>query len=175
MWMASEVWRRAARAALSQRRAGGGGQGRVGLRAAGARSRSEVTRWSRPREERAWRLAIESPGTLESLALVPAVGGGVSLGPGQVRVAVRAAGLNFKDVVVALGLVEPPDSEVGIEGAGVVVEVGSGCERSGGRRSGVGVDPGCVRAGGGGRSPSSWCGSRRVGRLRRRRRCRRCS
>src|SRR5262249_6878552 len=42
------------------------------------------------------------------------------LGPGQVRVAVRAAGLNFHDVVVALGLIA--DEGLGGEAAGVVLE-----------------------------------------------------
>ena len=42
------------------------------------------------------------------------------LGPGQVRVAIRAAGLNFRDVVVALGAIA--DDGLGGEAAGVIVE-----------------------------------------------------
>ncbi|MFJ8502254.1 SDR family NAD(P)-dependent oxidoreductase [Streptomyces sp. NPDC093992] len=45
------------------------------------------------------------------------------LAPGQVRVAVRAAGLNFRDVMVALGMY-PGRATLGAEGAGVVTEVG---------------------------------------------------
>ena len=45
------------------------------------------------------------------------------LGPGQVRVAVHAAGLNFADVVNALGLVDFGDRGLGLEGAGKVLEV----------------------------------------------------
>jgi NADPH:quinone reductase-like Zn-dependent oxidoreductase/acyl carrier protein len=45
------------------------------------------------------------------------------LGPGQVRIAVRAAGLNFRDVVIALGMVEDERS-LGGEVAGVVLDVG---------------------------------------------------
>ena len=42
------------------------------------------------------------------------------LGPGQIRVAIRAAGLNFRDVVVALGAIA--DEGLGGEAAGVVIE-----------------------------------------------------
>ena len=44
---------------------------------------------------------------------------------GQVRVQVRAVGVNFRDVVMALGMYPGP-AELGGEGAGVVVEVGAG-------------------------------------------------
>ncbi len=76
-----------------------------------------------PADTPAWRLAVESPGTLESLQLTGSPSALAPLGAGQVRVSVRAAGLNFKDVVVALGLVADPEVSVGIEGAGVVLEV----------------------------------------------------
>ncbi|MGV9271629.1 SDR family NAD(P)-dependent oxidoreductase, partial [Kitasatospora sp. NPDC003701] len=75
----------------------------------------------------AWRLDIAGKGTLENLALVPSPDD-TAAGPltdGRVRIAVRAAGLNFRDVVVALGLVPRLDG-LGIEGAGVVTEVGPG-------------------------------------------------
>ncbi|HEX8053474.1 MAG TPA: type I polyketide synthase, partial [Thermoleophilaceae bacterium] len=44
-----------------------------------------------------WRLAAERKGTLEDLALVSSDRGSVPLEEGEVRVAVRAAGLNFRD------------------------------------------------------------------------------
>ena len=44
---------------------------------------------------------------------------------GQVRVAVAAVGVNFRDVLVALGMY-PGGGELGVEGAGVVIEVGPG-------------------------------------------------
>ncbi len=50
---------------------------------------------------------------------------GVALTVGQVRVAVAAVGVNFRDVLVALGMY-PGGGELGAEGAGVVVEVGPG-------------------------------------------------
>jgi amino acid adenylation domain-containing protein/non-ribosomal peptide synthase protein (TIGR01720 family) len=69
-----------------------------------------------------WRLDTTGKGDLANLALVPAAP--PVLGPGQIRVAIRAAGLNFHDVMVATGAVA---SEVGNEGlggeaAGVVVD-----------------------------------------------------
>ncbi|WP_019695538.1 type I polyketide synthase, partial [Mycobacterium avium] len=45
------------------------------------------------------------------------------LADGQVRVAVAAVGVNFRDVLVALGMY-PGGGRLGAEGAGVVVEVG---------------------------------------------------
>ena len=48
------------------------------------------------------------------------------LGTGQVRVAVRAAGLNFRDVLVALGMVPDGGEPLGAEGAGTVLETGPG-------------------------------------------------
>ncbi|HWG99076.1 MAG TPA: SDR family NAD(P)-dependent oxidoreductase, partial [Pilimelia sp.] len=72
-----------------------------------------------------WRLDTTAPGTLDGLALVPAPDAARPLAAGQVRVAVRAAALNFRDVLGALGLY-PGDLVLGAEGAGVVTEVGPG-------------------------------------------------
>ncbi|RQX59711.1 beta-ketoacyl synthase, partial [Micromonospora chalcea] len=47
------------------------------------------------------------------------------LGPREVRVRVRAAGLNFRDVLNALGLYPGDAGPLGGEGAGEVVEVGA--------------------------------------------------
>ncbi|MEW2395145.1 type I polyketide synthase [Streptomyces sp. NPDC046862] len=67
---------------------------------------------------------VGDSGTIDDLALVPAPGELTDPpGPGQVRVDVRAAGVNFRDVVVALGLV-PRLSGLGGELAGVVSAVG---------------------------------------------------
>ncbi|MEU5771646.1 SDR family NAD(P)-dependent oxidoreductase [Streptomyces asoensis] len=73
----------------------------------------------------AWRLDTTEQGTLENLELVPAPEALAPLGEGQVRVSVRAAGVNFRDVVVGLGMV-PGQETLGSEGAGVVTEVGPG-------------------------------------------------
>ncbi len=48
------------------------------------------------------------------------------LGPGQVRVAVRAAGLNFRDVLNALGMYPGNAGLLGAEAAGTVTEVAAG-------------------------------------------------
>ncbi|WP_456303123.1 SDR family NAD(P)-dependent oxidoreductase, partial [Streptomyces mirabilis] len=72
-----------------------------------------------------WRLDVTSPGTFDAFSLVAAADAVAPLPPHQIRVTVRAAGLNFRDVLVALG-VYPGEASVGIEGAGVVTEIGPG-------------------------------------------------
>ncbi|UOZ02750.1 type I polyketide synthase [Amycolatopsis sp. WQ 127309] len=73
----------------------------------------------------AWQLASTGAGTLESLALVPAPEVLRPLAAGEVRVEVRAAGVNFRDVLVSLGMV-PGQEGLGGEFAGVVTEIGPG-------------------------------------------------
>ncbi|MEV3993764.1 SDR family NAD(P)-dependent oxidoreductase [Streptomyces sp. NPDC049837] len=75
----------------------------------------------------AWRLATSGNGTLEGLALVPAPDTRAALAPGQVRIAVKAAGLNFRDTLIALGMY-PGEGVMGAEGAGVVTETGPDVE-----------------------------------------------
>ncbi len=74
-----------------------------------------------------WRLDVTAAGTLENLVLIENDEGLRALAPGEVRVAVRAAGLNFRDVLIALDMY-PGDALIGAEGAGVVVDVGTGVE-----------------------------------------------
>ncbi len=82
----------------------------------------------------AWRLSAVGSGTLEDLSLVPAPEMAEPLEPGQVRVGVRCGGLNFRDVMVTLGLVSVERTSghegaaIGGEGAGIVLEVGAGVE-----------------------------------------------
>jgi candicidin polyketide synthase FscB len=75
-----------------------------------------------------WQLEVTGRGTLDGLSLVPFPGAAAPLEAGQVRVAVRAAGLNFRDVVVTLGLVDreldPGAWVLGSEIAGIVLETG---------------------------------------------------
>ncbi|HET8935577.1 MAG TPA: polyketide synthase dehydratase domain-containing protein, partial [Polyangiales bacterium] len=71
----------------------------------------------------AWRVTVKESGRLDALEVVPAEDASTALGPNEVRVSVRASGLNFRDVVTALGMV--PDGLLGVECAGVVLEVGS--------------------------------------------------
>ncbi|WP_218107733.1 AMP-binding protein, partial [Streptomyces sp. MnatMP-M27] len=74
--------------------------------------------------ERAWVLEPDHSGVLQELALVAADTDVRPLRPGEVRIEVRAAGLNFRDVLVALGT-DLGDGVFGAEGAGVVLETGS--------------------------------------------------
>ncbi|WP_232001200.1 type I polyketide synthase, partial [Mycobacterium sp. 1165178.9] len=60
-----------------------------------------------------WRLAAGDAGTLEDLAVQET--GPASLEAGQVRVRVAAAGVNFRDVLVALGMY-PGAAQLGAEG-----------------------------------------------------------
>ncbi|MEU5690150.1 SDR family NAD(P)-dependent oxidoreductase [Streptomyces venezuelae] len=76
-----------------------------------------------PTGEAAWRLRMEKGGSLDDLAAVACPEVLEPLGPGQVRLSVHAAGINFRDVLVALGMV-PAYGAMGGEGAGVVTEVG---------------------------------------------------
>ncbi|HEY8543667.1 MAG TPA: beta-ketoacyl synthase N-terminal-like domain-containing protein, partial [Acidimicrobiales bacterium] len=75
-----------------------------------------------------WRVRAATPGVLDTIGVAAGGDEPAPLGPGEVRVAVRASGLNFRDVLVALGVVRPDDGDdrLGGEGAGVVVEVGAG-------------------------------------------------
>jgi candicidin polyketide synthase FscB len=77
-----------------------------------------------PPAEGNWRLDSTGRGTLQNLALVPNPLP-ERLEPGTVRVAIRAAGMNFRDVLIGLG-VYPGEPIMGIEGAGVVLECGDG-------------------------------------------------
>ena len=70
-----------------------------------------------------WRLDSERRGSLDALELLPNPPAEAPLGPTEVRVAVHAAGINFRDVLIALGLY-PGEAPLGGEGAGIVVEVG---------------------------------------------------
>jgi acyl transferase domain-containing protein/thioesterase domain-containing protein/acyl carrier protein len=79
---------------------------------------------------RPFQLRITEPGSLDALRYVP-----IERQPpeaGQVEIEVRATGLNFSDVLKALGLYPGIRDEIvplGIECSGVVTEVGPGVER----------------------------------------------
>ncbi|KOG87212.1 polyketide synthase, partial [Streptomyces varsoviensis] len=78
-----------------------------------------------PAESPAWRLSAPRPGTFDGLALVESPEAVAPLAEGEVRIAVRAAGMNFRDVMSTLGLVRGQEV-LGGEAAGVVTEVGPG-------------------------------------------------
>jgi acyl transferase domain-containing protein/NADPH:quinone reductase-like Zn-dependent oxidoreductase len=79
-----------------------------------------------PAGERAWRLAAGADATLDDVAAVACPEVLEPLKPDQVRIAVHAAGLNFRDVLINLGMYPDADAQPGSEGAGVVLEVGPG-------------------------------------------------
>ncbi|WP_239142044.1 type I polyketide synthase, partial [Plantactinospora endophytica] len=75
-----------------------------------------------PRGEGSWRVESGADGSLDSLHIVavpPRV-----LAAREVRVGVRAAGVNFRDVLLSLGMY-PGTGTIGGEAAGVVLEVGA--------------------------------------------------
>ncbi|MEU9371057.1 type I polyketide synthase [Streptomyces avermitilis] len=79
-----------------------------------------------------WHLDYVAKETFAELSLKPWPQAGAPLEDGQVRVRMRAAGLNFRDVLLCLGVIPPSvdghaaDAGQGGEGAGVVLEVGPG-------------------------------------------------
>ncbi|MEU5578514.1 SDR family NAD(P)-dependent oxidoreductase [Streptomyces huasconensis] len=74
----------------------------------------------------AWRLDMPERGTLAALSIRPCPEATAEPGPGQVRIAVRAAGLNFHDVLGALDMHPGDPGPLGLEGAGVVTATGPG-------------------------------------------------
>ncbi|MFE2729345.1 SDR family NAD(P)-dependent oxidoreductase, partial [Kitasatospora sp. NPDC059327] len=78
-----------------------------------------------PGEPVPWRVESGPRHTLDSLDIVEHPDAAAPLAEGQVRVAVRAAGVNFRDALITLGMY-PGRAVVGAEAAGVVVEVGPG-------------------------------------------------
>ena len=77
--------------------------------------------------DRPWVLEHSRSGTLQDLAFVATDVAVRPLRSGEVRIGVRAAGLNFRDVLIALGAY-PGDGVMGGEAAGVVLEVGPGVD-----------------------------------------------
>ncbi|MGV9820723.1 SDR family NAD(P)-dependent oxidoreductase [Nocardia xishanensis] len=78
-----------------------------------------------PRDTSAWAMTLLGKGTLtgDNFGLSEHPNALEALAPGQVRVSMRAVGLNFRDVLMALGTYPDPNGRPGGEGAGVVLEV----------------------------------------------------
>ncbi|MFH8371893.1 polyketide synthase dehydratase domain-containing protein, partial [Streptomyces sp. NPDC018031] len=90
-------------------------------------ARAESAGLLTPPGEGPWHLDFTAAGTLENLALVPRPEVAEPLAPGQVRIAVRAAGMNFRDALIALGMYPGEATPfLGDEAAGVVLAVGEG-------------------------------------------------
>jgi polyketide synthase 12 len=88
-----------------------------------ARADTATDELRRPADGSPWRLAPTEPGDLDRWTLESRSSG--PLGAGQVRISVRAAGINFRDVMIALDIY-PGEATMGREVAGVVTEVGAG-------------------------------------------------
>ncbi|WP_456300568.1 tacrolimus type I polyketide synthase FkbC [Streptomyces tsukubensis] len=101
------------------------GEPRLRLR----RGRFEAARLTRVPEPLAvpesdtWLIRPAPTGTLEGLTAVDSAEPWRPLAPTEVRIAVRAAGLNFRDVLIALGTY-PGRGVLGGEAAGIVLETG---------------------------------------------------
>ena len=67
---------------------------------------------------------VRNPGEVDSLTLESV--SRIEPGPGEVEIEVHAAGIQFKDVLLALGIYPDPTLPLGIECAGKVVRIGSG-------------------------------------------------
>ncbi|KJC50362.1 SDR family NAD(P)-dependent oxidoreductase, partial [Bradyrhizobium sp. LTSP857] len=70
-----------------------------------------------------YRVVVTDPGRLDGVSLVAAPELSEPLAPNDVRVCVRAAGMNFRDVLITLGQIASPG--IGFEFAGVVEAVGA--------------------------------------------------
>ncbi|MFI9320174.1 type I polyketide synthase [Kitasatospora aureofaciens] len=73
-----------------------------------------------------WRLDVRTKGTVDNLELLPCPDAAEPLADGQVRIEVRAAGLNFRDVLNALDMYPGGARHLGSEAAGIVRETGPG-------------------------------------------------
>ncbi|MET7774140.1 type I polyketide synthase [Nocardia sp. NPDC005366] len=71
-----------------------------------------------------WLLDVTEAGTLDNVRLLSSVPEPPAAG--QVRIATRAVGLNFRDVLIALGMYPGADAMLGSEASGVVTQVGPG-------------------------------------------------
>ncbi|WP_189135893.1 type I polyketide synthase [Wenjunlia tyrosinilytica] len=98
---------------------------------------------SPPAGSDSWRLDVAERGTLENLVLADHPAARAPLAPGEVRVSVRAVGVNFRDVLNALGMYPGKAGPLGIEAAGVVLETGHGVTGLAVGDRVMGLMPGC--------------------------------
>ncbi|NUP53851.1 MAG: acyltransferase domain-containing protein, partial [Catenulispora sp.] len=89
------------------------------------RADDDATALRPPAGDVPWRLQAAGGGSPDDLALVPWPQAAEPPAAGEVRVALRAAGVNFRDVLISLGKYPDATATIGGEGAGVVLEVGA--------------------------------------------------
>ena len=105
-------------------------RGKGGNGGAEAKAQTNGKRPFRPLEDGNYRLEIAKPGIFESMDLK--ICPRAEPGPGEVVIEVQAAGINFRDVMVALGSYPTapgvPSPAMGVDCAGKVVAIGTGVE-----------------------------------------------
>ncbi|WHT16645.1 SDR family NAD(P)-dependent oxidoreductase [Crossiella sp. CA-258035] len=95
---------------------------------------ADQSRLLAPVHRRDWRMDVVEPGSVDGLGFVPTTAAAETLGVGQVRLGVTAAGMNFRDVLGTLGYgkvldqLEVSAGLMGAEAVGVVLEIGPGVE-----------------------------------------------
>ena len=94
---------------------------RAKLEAPTARPRMAIPRY------RACRLITQKPGTLDALEYQPVIRR--RPGPGEVEIRIAAAGVNFRDPLLALGMLPESPIRLGYDAAGVITRVGEGVRR----------------------------------------------
>jgi acyl transferase domain-containing protein/NADPH:quinone reductase-like Zn-dependent oxidoreductase/acyl carrier protein/NADP-dependent 3-hydroxy acid dehydrogenase YdfG len=129
-------------AALAAELAASDGEDRVALRGA-ARFVARLEPFALPPAATAAprRLEIRQRGILDDLELRPAERR--APGPGEVEIAVRAGGLNFRDVLGALGMYPGDPGPLGSECAGTIVAAGDGVTGFAVGDEVVAIAPGC--------------------------------
>ncbi|MEU7137805.1 polyketide synthase dehydratase domain-containing protein, partial [Streptomyces sp. NPDC046261] len=98
---------------------------RDGVLRVGRLARTASGRGLLPPAGEPWRLDAGAKGSLDGLVLAPHPEALEPLAPGQIRVAVEAAGVNFRDVLNALGMYPGEAGPLGAEASGVVTETGA--------------------------------------------------
>lgn len=93
---------------------------------------------------RPYQLKISSPGILDNLSLFPMERR--PPGKGEVEIEVRATGLGFRDVLMALGRYPEPPSVFGYECAGRIVNLGEGVRQFQAGQRVLAVAPGSLAA-----------------------------
>lgn len=106
-----------------------------------SRSRNPMVAEQLSVPEEPYHLAISTRGILENLMLEPT--NRRAPGPGEVEIQVRAIGVNFRDVLNALGLYPGDPGPLGLECAGEVVTIGEGVEGFELGEAVVGLATGC--------------------------------
>ncbi|RYP85007.1 hypothetical protein DL769_001050 [Monosporascus sp. CRB-8-3] len=86
---------------------------------------SELVETRLRENQKTLRMYCERPGSMESLHFNEVAEQDMPLEEGDVEVEIMAAGMNFKDVATTLGIVPENEHLLGLEGAGVITQVGS--------------------------------------------------